>query len=200
MERKTRDGEKRDVAGNKIEHINRTENIVYIARFEPWKRHAFLLKSLAPILKGNVRLYLLGDGSIRNNIEHLVERLGVGDNVIFTGNVDRSTVHSILGNARLAVTVSPSETFGWCLLEPYCMDVPLVTTNVGIAGEIVQDYRNGFVLHPKCSKKEFCEKVVLALKLFDKVDNSPAKQLYTWDNFGRNMARCYESLMSMPQP
>lgn len=174
-----------------IGHIN----IVCIARFKKWKGHKFLLEALSPILKGDTYLYLVGDGPLKSEIEQFTKSLGIQKNVIFTGQISRENLKSLLRKASLAVTASRSETFGWCLLEPFCMDVPIVTTDVGIANSIVQDFRNGFVVGTKCSKEDFCKKVKLALKLFRQVDNSEVKNLYTWDKFGRNVAMCYESLL-----
>lgn len=184
----------RDIDGKEIEDFFGRVNIVYIARFQPWKRHVFLLRSLQPILKDNVYLILVGEGPALKKIMKLAQRLGVRRNVIFTGRVDREIVCYILSKARLAVTVSPSETFGWCILEPFCMGVPIVTTNVGIANTIINDYHNGFILSPNCQKKDFLKKVKMALKYFNKVDNSQTKSLYLWETFGRSMVKCYDSL------
>lgn len=184
----------RDLSGREIVNFSNNINIVYIAQFQPWKRHIFLLESLRPILKGNINLIFVGDGPIRNKVEKVSERLGIRENVIFTGRVDRKTVHSILSKASLAVTVSPSETFGWCVLEPFCMDVPVVTTNVGIANSIIIDYYNGFILAPDCNREELLEKTKMVLKCLGKVDNSPAKELYRWETFRSNIANCYNSI------
>jgi len=183
-----------DLSGIEVPDIYDKVNIVYIARFEPWKRHIFLLKSLRSILRDNTYLYLLGEGSFLRKVTKIAEQMEIRNNVIFTGNVDRRTVHYILKHADLAVTVSPSETFGWCLLEPFCMDIPIVTTNVGIASSIIYDFYNGFILNKNCKEKEFLEKVKMALKHLKYLDNSDKKSLYLWDTFGKNTARCYDSL------
>jgi len=183
-----------DSSSGKIANFSTGINIVCIARFQPWKRHTFLLESLQPILSGNINLILVGEGPIRSKIENLAKKLGIRENVIFTGTVDRKTVHSILCRANLAVTVSPSETFGWCVLEPFCMDVPVVTTDVGIASVVIGDYRNGFILNPNCTREEFLEKVKMTLKCLGKVGNSPAKEFYRWEAFGNNIANCYNSI------
>jgi len=184
----------KDLISQDIIDLTSKVNIVYIARFQAWKRHVFLLRSLRPILKGDTYLILVGEGPILDQVMDLATKLGVQDNVVFTGRVNRETVHYVLSHANLAVTVSPSETFGWCLLEPFCMGVPIVTTNVGIANSIIHDFYNGFILNKNCKEKEFLEKVKMALKHLKDIDNSDKKSLYLWDNFGKNTARCYDSL------
>ncbi|MGR3173244.1 MAG: glycosyltransferase [Candidatus Scalindua sp.] len=184
----------KDLDGEEIEDLPGRVNIVYIAQLQTWKRHHFLLRSLKPILRGNTFLFLIGEGNLLKKVMNLAEELGVRDNVIFTGRVDRKTIHYILSYTNLAVTVSPSETFGWCLLEPFCMNVPIVTTNVGIANSIIHDYHNGFILPTSCTEEEFLEKTRFALKNLRKIDNSGIKHLYHWDTYGRTTANCYESM------
>lgn len=194
MEKSVKELVVNDLSGREVPYIHDTINIVYIARFESWKRHMFLLRSLRSILRDNTYLYLLGDGSYLRKTTKTANQMEIRNNVIFTGNVDRKTVHYILKHAALAVTVSPSETFGWCLLEPFCMDIPIVTTNVGIANSIIHDYYNGFILNENCNEKEFLEKIKIALKHLKNIDNSDKKSLYLWDTFGKNTARCYDGL------
>ncbi len=184
----------RDIDGEEIADLSDKVNIVYIARFEPWKRHFFLLRSLRSILNENTYLILLGEGSLLDKVMDLARELGIRDHVVFTGRVERETVHHILAHTNLAVTASTSETFGWCLLEPFCMDVPIVTTNVGIANSIIYDFHNGFILKKNCKEEEFLEKTKMALKHFKKIDNSDKKSLYLWETFGKNTVRCYDSL------
>ena len=195
LEKPTKGFVVRDIGGKEVQDISNKVNIVYIARFEHWKSHKFLLRSLRPLLRDNTYLYLLGEGPLLAKAIKMAEQMGIRKNVIFTGFIDRHMVHYILDNASVAVGVSTSETFGWYLVEAYCMDVPIVTTDVGIAGSIIQDYCNGFILPKNCTEKEFLDKTIDALRLYKGVDNLGTKKLYTWNNYGRLTVRCYESLI-----
>lgn len=185
-----------DIFGRKISGIANNTAIVYVADFNPGKRHLFLLRSLRKLLTGNTVLYLLGDGALLERAITNAKDLGILDNVVFMGRVDRDTVHYILSNANLAVVSSRSETFGWCLLEPFCMDIPIVTTNVGIAESLIDDYRNGFILEVNCSESDFAEKVKLALAHIKTVNNSLEKHSYDWKTTATLFNRCYDSAFS----
>lgn len=187
----------KDLEGEEITDLPNRVNIVYIAQLQPWKRHLFLLRSLQHILKGNTYLYLLGEGPLIKKLMTFARELGIRDHVIFTGKVNRKTVHCILSHARLAVTVSPSETFGWCVLEPFCMNVPIVTTDVGIANSIINDFRNGFIVDVNCEEEEFRNKVKYALEHMQNVDNSSMNNLYSWQTYGRITANCYSSIFKI---
>lgn len=184
----------KDLDGKEIEDLHNRVSIVCIARFQPWKRHLFLLRSLRSILNGNTYLILLGEGHLLKKVMNLAGKLGIREHVIFTGRVDRKTLHNILSYANLSVTVSTSETFGFCNMEPFCMDVPIVTTNVGISNSIIHDFYNGFILNTNCTENELLEKTKLALNFHRKVDNSKMKDLFLWDTFGRNTVECYNSM------
>lgn len=186
-----------DIDGEGISFNNGEKRIVYIADFNHVKRHKLLLRSLKNILKNDTVLYLLGDGPLIGECLEYTKRLGIQNNVVFTGRVSRDAVRSILSKASVAVVPSRSETFGWCLLEPFCMDKPIVTTNVGIADSLVQDFRNGFILDVNCKEEEFCDKVKYALEHLQNVDNSSMKNLYNWQTFSSNMKQCYDYVMDM---
>ena len=185
----------KDLNGEEIIDLPNRINIVCIAQLQPWKRHLFLLRSLQSILKGNTYLYLLGEGPLLKKIMAFATKSGIRNNVVFTGKVDRKTVYYILSHAKLSVTVAPSETFGWCLLEPFCMDVPIVTTNVGIANSVIHDFYNGFILNKNCTEGNFLEKTILALKYLRKIDNSESKRLFLWETFAKASVNCYEFLL-----
>lgn len=191
------DGKYCDIEGKKIDSKNEKKRIVYIADFYQVKRHKFLLRSLKSLLKDDIVLYFLGDGPLFDKCVRYTKQLGIQNNVVFTGRVGRNTVRSILSEASVAVVPSRSETFGWCLLEPFCMDKPIVTTNVGIADSLIQDFRNGFIVDVNCKKEEFCNKVKYALEHMQNVDNSPIKSIYKWQTFSATMKQCYDYVMDM---
>lgn len=186
-----------DIEGRKIDLKNEKKRIVYIADFYNVKQHIFLLRSLKSILMDDTVLYLLGDGPLLSECMRYTKRLGIQNNVVFMGRVGRDIVRGALNKAHVAVVPSRSETFGWCLLEPFCMDKPVVTTNVGIANSLIHDFRNGFIVDVNCEEKEFCDKVKYALEHMQNVDNSSMKNLYRWQIFSVTMKQCYNYALDL---
>ncbi len=62
--------------------------IGHVGRFESMKNHAFLIEIVREMVKKNplIKLVLIGDGSLRTDIEKKVNLYGLSDNVIFGGN------------------------------------------------------------------------------------------------------------------
>jgi glycosyltransferase involved in cell wall biosynthesis len=60
---------------------------VCVARLEPVKGHIHLLKAWAKMSQKDCRLVLVGEGSLRANLESLAAELGISDRILFAGYV-----------------------------------------------------------------------------------------------------------------
>ncbi|WP_267837471.1 glycosyltransferase, partial [Vibrio cholerae] len=61
--------------------------IVTVARFYPQKNHIFMIDALAKYINNrpNVKLFLVGDGPLRDKISERAHLLGISNNVVFLG-------------------------------------------------------------------------------------------------------------------
>lgn len=101
--------------------------IGHIGRFEPQKNHLFLLEIAAEVAKKELKMHLLliGDGSLRSDIQQKVVEMGLSDRVTFTGN--RSDVPRLMLNA-VDVFLFPSlhEGLGLVLIEAQAAGLPCI--------------------------------------------------------------------------
>lgn len=80
--------------------------VVYPAQFWPHKRHVLLLKAFREVLKRHPDLQLVLTGSDKGNLHHVcsaVSALGIEENVVFTGFVDRLDVLALIKGSELLV-------------------------------------------------------------------------------------------------
>ncbi len=65
--------------------------IGHVGGFVPQKNHDFLLKIYQALLKQrpDIKLFMIGDGVRREEIERKAQELGIKDRIQFTGNTDR---------------------------------------------------------------------------------------------------------------
>lgn len=117
-------------------------NIVQIARFDQQKNQAELLQAVSKIK--NIKLHLVGDGPLMNDIRILSEELGIADKVIFYGRID--DVRNVLAKAHIFTLISNWEGFPRSTVEAMRAGLPVVVTNVGGAAEAVEQGVNGFVV------------------------------------------------------
>lgn len=102
--------------------------ILACGRLEPVKDHATLLQAFAKVRTSHdVKLTILGDGSLRAELENQANELGVADHVHFFGFVS-SPIEYML-NATVFVHTSRHEGFGNVLLEAIAARCPIVATN-----------------------------------------------------------------------
>lgn len=168
---------------NSIFEDEEAYKIIYLAQFHKHKRHLELVNSLMNLLKSNnnIKLILFGSGSELDRIKELVKQEKLTHQVIFAGRVDRKFIPYYLSKSNLSVVLSKIETFGHNILEPLFYNIPVISTDTGIASDVIKDFQNGFVL--RANKFSKLSKLV---KVFHKADNSTFPEdcvsNYTWKN------------------
>lgn len=105
--------------------------IGHVGRFEQPKNHQFLLEIVAEVVKhkSNTRLLLVGDGSLRSDIEEKVIQLGLKDHVIFAG-FRADIPRLMLGAMDVFLLPSLYEGLGLVLIEAQAAGLPCVFSDV----------------------------------------------------------------------
>jgi glycosyltransferase involved in cell wall biosynthesis len=114
------------------------------SRLEPEKRVPDLL-AVVKRLKDSypaLGLVLAGDGSERKRLEKLARRWGIADKVLFLGW--RGDARGLMQSANAFIQASAYEGYGIALLEAALAGVPIITSDVGIVGEVFAGYENVF--------------------------------------------------------
>jgi glycosyltransferase involved in cell wall biosynthesis len=88
-------------------------------------------------------LFVAGSGREELKLKSLVSMLGIYKNVVFLGW--RNDLSGLIKSADLFLQTSYFEGYGMSLVEAGLLGCPVVSTDVGIAGEILKDDVNSFV-------------------------------------------------------
>jgi len=91
-------------------------------------------------------LLLIGEGELRAELERRATHEGVTHAVHFLG--DRSDVRELLQGLDLFVLSSTSEGYSMALLEACAAALPIIATDVGGNGEIIDSGRTGQLVPP----------------------------------------------------
>lgn len=140
---------------------------VYLAAYRPGKKHVWLVRSVAPILRKhpNVRVFLCGSGDagVFAATREAIRKEGLEDRILMTGQIQRQNVPWVLQHCSCALVPSSSETFGHCFLEPMFAGLPIVGTRVGIGRDILCDGETGcgFSLSDKRTLWRALENIIL---------------------------------------
>ena len=135
------------------ERIQQNEGVVIgtVARLTEAKDHGNLLRAFATVHNEmpDVRLRLVGDGELRQEVESLVSTLRLEDAVEMTGK--RSDIPQLLAGMDIFVLPSRREGYPVSVIEAMACGRPVVATDVGGVREIIDDGVDGIVVPPEDS-------------------------------------------------
>ena len=117
-----------------------------VGRLTPVKGIPYLLDAARILLRqgANVKVLVVGDGSIRQDLLAQARNLGVGERVVFLGHREDTDV--LLQALDIFVLPSLSEGIPMALLEAMAASRPIVASRVGGIPEIIEDGVEGFLV------------------------------------------------------
>jgi glycosyltransferase involved in cell wall biosynthesis len=122
--------------------------VLSIGRLEANKRVDLVIGALAHVDR-RVRLVIVGDGPLRQQLEKKAAAAGVADRVTFTGAIDAAQLVTLYAGALAVVFPPYDEDYGYVTLEAFLARKPVVTTtDAGGPLEFVEDTVTGLVVEP----------------------------------------------------
>ncbi|HEB12837.1 MAG TPA: glycosyltransferase family 1 protein [Actinobacteria bacterium] len=147
------------------------QQIGVVARLEAVKGIQYLIEAvslLAPELP-DLKLVIIGAGSLKNELVAQSRDLGIEERVTFLGYLENPMPQ--VAKLTLFVLPSLSEGLNVILLEAMAIERPVVATGVGGNSEVIQDRKTGLLVPPRDAAalaiaiKELLSKPELAAKL-----------------------------------
>jgi len=136
-----------------MEEVARPIRILSVSNLIPLKGIDDNLHALARIEQKHPRLnweyVIVGDGSIRGELEHLTQTLGLSTRVRFQGRLSYEATQMQMGQADIFSLPSWNEAFGIVYLEAMARGVPVIGCLENGAAEIVTAGRDGLLIRPK---------------------------------------------------
>jgi len=128
--------------------VARLHRLVCVARLEPRKGHAVLLDALAALRREGLdaSLHLIGDGSLRDSLEHQARELAIVDAVQFAGWKDGAEVRHAIEQSRIVVLPSYAEGLPIVLMEAFALGRAIVSTQVAGIPELVVPTESGWLV------------------------------------------------------
>jgi glycosyltransferase involved in cell wall biosynthesis len=130
--------------------------IAYVGRLKRYKRLNLLIQAVADLRSDfpGIQLDIVGEGDAREELELLVEQLGLQQYVTFHCFVDEQTKYDILRNAYVFVTPSVHEGWGLSVIEANALGCPAVAYNVPGLRESIRHGETGFLADDDVSFRE----------------------------------------------
>ena len=117
-----------------------------IARLSEQKGLTYLLDAMSLLTVKDIRLFIVGDGELRNELENKVKELDLQDSVTFLGY--RKDIVECINSFDFCVLPSVFEGFGLVAIEAFMNSKTLVATDIPGLNEVVTN-KNGILVPVK---------------------------------------------------
>lgn len=127
---------------------NKIYDILFMGRLEKIKGLDVLLNAMKIIVEKsyNLKLAIVGHGSLKNYLVNLTKMLKIENNIIFINSVHN--IKSIMEISKLLVLPSKYEGLPMIVLEAMSNNIPVISTKVGGITELIKDKYNGILVEP----------------------------------------------------
>ena len=120
-----------------------------VGRLVPFKGQEYLLRSFAraAAARAGVKLAIIGDGELEHALKSEAARLGIAARVVFTGfRDDIPALYSAMDVYVHSSVEGGGETFPFAVLQALAYGLPMVVTEVGEVGSMVEQGKTGFAV------------------------------------------------------
>jgi len=186
--------------------------VLFVGRIEPLKGVDTLIRAMA-CLKWKehdrpVQLAIIGGepdvspeemSAEMTRLQRLCDELSMGKMIVFLGKRGQDTLPYYYSAAEVLVMPSHYESFGMVALEAMACGTPVIASDVGGLGFLVQDGETGYTL-PDGEPDQLCEKLSLLLEdraLRERMGRRAAEvaQSYDWAKIAKQILNVYEELV-----
>lgn len=139
----------------RTEPIAPEPRVLFVGRLEKEKGVHILLEAMKIVLQRmpSAQLLIAGNGSYRQVLEALTERLGLTESVSFLGWLGSEEIQRLYCKARVLVLPSIwGEGLGMVLVEAGLMGRPVIGSDLGGIRDIIRHGYNGFLVPPGDAK------------------------------------------------
>ena len=111
----------------------RTIDVLGVGALSPLKNYQLFIDLFARLKKEhpNLRGKIIGDGSEKENLVAQATKLGIADDLVFTGKLPREAVLAEMQQSKILLHPSQYESQGLVLLEALASGMAVVCQNVG---------------------------------------------------------------------
>ncbi|HSA53354.1 MAG TPA: glycosyltransferase family 4 protein [Yinghuangia sp.] len=177
-----------------------TVEFVSVARLAPAKGFDVLIDAFAAASRDDprLRLTIVGDGRERAKLEEQAARLRVADVITFAGRRPRTEIARLLSVSDAFVLASRAENLTVAVLEAWCAGLPVITTDVGGHGEVMEPHLGHLVpSEDTAALADALRAVAAAPQAYDRHRIAvEARKKYAPEAVGAELERIYRSAVA----
>ena len=187
--------------------INSGSAIIFVGTFKPWHGIEFLIDVFNRIAASNpnAKLILVGDGTLRTEIETQVDSLNLKNRVILTGLVKHQEIPAFLGAADIAVlnvrvSEASSSQSPLKLFEYMAAGKAIVAPKINNIAKVLTDRETGLLVPPsniealKCALEILLADDQLRLRL-GRAARLQALEHHSWDRTVARLEKVFNRIL-----
>jgi glycosyltransferase involved in cell wall biosynthesis len=177
--------------------------ISYLGRIQKYKGLDQVVKTLPNIKKVNDKILfvMMGqDVGDKARLQELATKLGVKENILFTGKVSEEEKLAILDDSQIFIFPSEWEAFGIVVLEAMARKNAIISTKTEGGLYLIEPGKNGFLFDygkPKQLETQL-SKILEDPKLLKKMQETNYKKApnYLWEKIAIQLENLYKKLLN----
>ena len=120
--------------------------IVSAGRLMKQKNQKLMINAFASVLKSypDYKLVIYGEGPCKKELEEQIKQLDISENVLLPGST--TELHDKIKSADIFVLSSDYEGMPNALIEAMCLGIPVISTKVSGATDLIQHRENGLLV------------------------------------------------------
>ena len=188
----------------RLDHVEKEPNsLVIVGKTEDRKKGVHLLLKAVQLLKDDVdvKVKVVGKQDADDGYRRkLVQELGIGDRVTFTGHVGADKLAQLYSSAEIAVTASLYEGFGLPAAEAMACGTPVIATRAGALPEIVGEHGTGILVPPADppALAAAIKRLLADKQLRQRMGDAARKRIeesFSWEGAARKTLEVYQEVL-----
>jgi len=187
-----------------------TSILLFVGRLVEKKGVSVLLKAFSLLPdedKKQTKLWIVGEGGLRSELETETARLHIVDQTTFWGRQpnenlpDFYAASNIFVGPSLVDSTGDTEGQGVVFLEAFASNTPVIASRVGGIPDVIKHEESGILVSPN-NPEELSSAIsrllndsTLRIKIA-KAGNSVVREIYDWDSISRRFSELYDSVYS----
>ncbi len=169
-------------------------SVISACRMVPWKGVEYLIEAFKT-LPGDIRLILIGDGPIKEDLQ----KRSKGLNIKFLNKVPHSQIQKYIQASDVYALPSIYEPSALALLDCLVTQTPIIATNVGGTPEIISDGKTGLLIKDRNPEAiaHSIQRLLSEEELYNKIKDNQKKECkkYLWKNMIDEYIEIYRGVL-----
>lgn len=190
----------KQTAANKLGLDSNYQYLLYVGRFSKNKGIEEILNVFKKLKENdsNLKLILIGDGPLLNQIQEYVKQNNLITDVILPGRLTHEIACYYYNISSVLLNIGASGGLANVIIEAIASKLPILATNVGATKDYVSNKMNNGILINSINESEIKNGIMEIILNGKKYKNSNEKILekFTFDFFGKKLNQTYMELLN----